>query len=51
MILQTLHDLYGRLSEDPENELPTPGYSLQNISFCVLIKPDGSLVEIQPCRQ
>jgi len=50
MILQSLDQLYGRLSEDPENGLPTTGYSLQNISFCVVIKPDGELVEIQPCR-
>lgn len=50
MILQSLHQLYGRLAEDPDNGLPTPGYSLQNISFCVVIKADGSFVEIQPCR-
>lgn len=50
MILQSLYQLYQRLAEDPQNGLPTPGYSLQNISFCVIIKPDGTLVEIQPCR-
>ena len=50
MILQSLYQLYKRLSEDPDNGLPMPGYSLQNISFCVVINPDGSLVEIQPCR-
>jgi len=50
MILQSLYHLYQRLAEDSKNGLPTPGYSLQNISFCVIIKPDGTLVEIQPCR-
>ncbi|MCF3652538.1 type I-C CRISPR-associated protein Cas8c/Csd1 [Synoicihabitans lomoniglobus] len=50
MILQSLHQLYNRLAEDPQNGLPTPGYSLQNISFCVIIKADGSLIEIVPCR-
>lgn len=50
MILQSLYQLYGRLAADSQNGLPTPGYSLQNISFCVVIKADGSLVEIQPCR-
>lgn len=50
MILQTLNQLYQRLSEDPENGLPTPGYSLQNISFRIVIQPDGTLLEIQPCR-
>ncbi|MES2708189.1 MAG: type I-C CRISPR-associated protein Cas8c/Csd1 [Verrucomicrobiota bacterium] len=51
MILQALYELYQRLAEDPLNGLPMPGYSLQNISFCVVIKTDGSLVEIQPCQQ
>jgi CRISPR-associated protein Csd1 len=50
MILQSLYQLYQRLAEDPKNGLPTPGYSLQNITFCVVIKGNGSLVEIQPCR-
>jgi CRISPR-associated protein Csd1 len=50
MILQCLNNLYERLSEDPDNGLPTPGYSLQNISFCVVIKDDGSLVSIEPRR-
>ncbi len=50
MILQSLYQLYGRLAADPKNGLPTPGYSLQNVSFCVVIKADGTLVEIQPCR-
>lgn len=50
MILQSLHSLYTRLAENPVNGLPTPGYSLQNISFCIVIRPDGNLVEIQPCR-
>lgn len=50
MILQALHHLYQRLAEDPQNGLPSAGYSLQNISFCVVIKSDGTLVEIQPCR-
>ncbi|MCF7674648.1 MAG: type I-C CRISPR-associated protein Cas8c/Csd1 [Akkermansiaceae bacterium] len=51
MILQSLYDLYGRLSEDPANGLPKPGYSLQNITFCVVLKPDGTIVEIQDARQ
>ncbi len=50
MILQSLYQLYQRLAEDPQNGLPTPGYSLQNISFSVVIKSDGTLVEILPCR-
>jgi len=49
MILQSLYQFYGRLSEDPQNGLPTRGYSRQNISFCVVVKSDGTLVEILPC--
>ncbi len=48
MILQSLYQLYQRLAENPENGLPTPGYSLQNISFCVVITQEGKLIEIQP---
>ena len=51
MILQSLYALFNRLSEDPANSLPKPGYSLQNITFRVVIRPDGSLVEIQDARQ
>jgi CRISPR-associated protein Csd1 len=51
MILQSLYALFNRLSEDPDNGLPKPGYSLQNITFRVILRPDGSLVEIQDARQ
>ena len=46
MILQALHQLYRRLAEDPANGLPKPGYSLQGISFKVILHPDGKLHEI-----
>lgn len=42
MILQSLHHLYDRLADDPNNGLPRPGYSLQNISFRVVVQLDGS---------
>lgn len=47
MILQSLHALYERLKDDPAYAIAPPGYSLQKISFRVVIRPDGSLVEIQ----
>lgn len=50
MILQALHQLYGRLAEDPANGLPKPGYSLQGVSFKVVLHPDGRLHEIQAVR-
>lgn len=51
MILQSLNELYQRLSADPENGLPVPGFSLQNITFCIVIRPDGTLVDIQDVRK
>ncbi len=50
MILQSLHDLYDRLAADPSYEIAKPGYSPQKISFRVVIKPDGSLFDIQDAR-
>jgi len=50
MILQALHQLYIRLAENPANGLPKPGYSLQGISFKVVLHPDGRLHEIQPVK-
>jgi CRISPR-associated protein Csd1 len=50
MILQALNDLYERLADDASYELPRPGYSTQKVSFCVVIKPDGTLVDIQDAR-
>ena len=43
MILQSLYSLYGRLAEDPANGLPKPGFSIQGISFKVVLHMDGRL--------
>lgn len=50
MILQALNELYERLADDPAYELPRPGYSTQRVSFCVVLKPDGTLFDIQDAR-
>ncbi len=50
MILNALNDLYSRLVEDPNYDVANPGYSPQNISFRVVIKPDGTLFAIQDAR-
>lgn len=50
MILQALNELYERLADDPAYELPRPGYSTQRVSFCVVLKPDGTLFDIQDVR-
>lgn len=50
MILQSLHDLYDRLVGDDAYELAAPGFSPQKISFCVVLRPDGSLFKIEDAR-
>lgn len=47
MILHSLAQLYDRLSDDPEYEIAPLGYSPQKIGFKVIIKPDGTLFDIQ----
>ena len=50
MILQSLHQLYERLKDDEQYQIAPPGYSLQKIAFRVVLKPDGTLIEIQDIR-
>jgi CRISPR-associated protein Csd1 len=50
MILQSLHALYDRLKDDPAYEIAPPGYSLQKITFRVVLHADGRLFEIQDAR-
>mgnify|MGYP006287992889 CR=1 len=47
MILQALHQLYNRLSQDPSYGMPSPGRSIQKLSFRVVLYQDGRLFEIQ----
>lgn len=49
MILQRLVNYYDRVSTDPVTAvaLPKPGYSLQKVSFCVVLRPDGTLQGFQ----
>ena len=51
MILQSLYDLYKRLAENPDNGLPTSGYSLQGISLRVILTQEGTLIEIKDEQQ
>lgn len=50
MILQSLHELYGRLAADPDYELAPRGFSVQKITFKVVLSPRGDLVDIQEAR-
>ena len=48
MILRSLYELYGRLENDPSYQLAPPGYSLQKISFKVVLTTAGTLLDVQP---
>ena len=50
MILQALHDLYYRFAKDPNYEVAPEGFSLQQITFVIVLNPDGSVHEIQDHR-
>jgi len=50
MILQSLYELYERLSHEPEYGIPLSGYTRQNIAFKVVLKPDGTLHAVENLR-
>lgn len=50
MIFHELYQLYDRLRLDPDYGVPPMGKSLQKITFKVLIRPDGSLLDIVDVR-
>ena len=53
MILQALHELYGRLASEEGNPylLPSYGYSLQRIAYAIVIEPtSGKFIRIAPLR-
>lgn len=51
MILQSLYNLYDRLKDDSEYQIAEPGFSVQKISFKVVLKPNGELFDIQDARK
>ncbi|MBA3964014.1 MAG: type I-C CRISPR-associated protein Cas8c/Csd1 [Chthoniobacterales bacterium] len=51
MILQSLNQLYHRLAADARYGVPTPGYSVQRVTFCIVLGADGTLHEIEDARQ
>jgi len=51
MILQSLNQLYERLAGEDDYNLPQPGISSQNVTFCIVLNPDGTLQDIQDARK
>jgi len=50
MILHSLFQLYDRLAQDDMYQVPEEGYSVQRISFRVVLTPGGSLFTFQDAR-
>lgn len=50
MILQSLYQLYDRLSQDESYAVSPPGFSPQKIGFKIVIKLDGSFLPPQDAR-
>ena len=53
MILQSLTELFERIQAEDDNPygVPTFGYTVQNISFRIILKPDGSVIDMQDARE
>jgi CRISPR-associated protein Csd1 len=53
LILQRLAEHYDRIaaSGNEETRLAPPGFSVQKISFCVVLEPDGRLNQFQSLQQ
>ena len=51
MILHSLDTLYDRLRNDPIYQVASSGYSLQKVSFKVVLTPTGALSAIQDARE
>ena len=51
MILQRLAEQYDRIVAEGGAEIAPPGSSVQKISFCVVLEPDGTLNSIEDLRR
>lgn len=49
MILQALVNYYDRLAEQPD-KLPPYGWSWEKISYCIVLRQDGSIQDVQDIR-
>ena len=48
MILQSLHQLYERLSAETDSGISPPGYGKAKVSFALVLSKDGELVNVVP---
>lgn len=50
MILQALNTYYNRLSSIKPDKIPSYGWSLEKISYCIVLNADGSIFNIEDLR-
>lgn len=50
MMLQALTSYYNRLVEDPESDVPEPGFSKENVHFECVLSPAGELLQVNDLR-
>jgi len=51
MILQSLTNYYDRLAADSSSGIAPEGYSSEKISFCLVLNPQGRLVDVKDLRE
>ena len=50
MILQSLNRLYERFASDERYGVPTPGFSVQRVTFCIVLTTAGAVHDIEDTR-
>src|SRR5438128_6711583 len=50
MILQSLNRLYERFASDERYGVPTPGFSVQRVTFCIVLTTGGAVHDIEDAR-
>ena len=50
MILAALNDYYHRLLSDPDSGISPPGYSLEKISYAIVLDNEGNVVAVDDIR-
>lgn len=51
MILQRLAEHYDRLVAEGASEVAPPGFSMQKVSFCIVLEPNGTLNSFEDLRR
>lgn len=50
MILQALNNYYQRLRDNPDIDMPLPGFGRQKVHFCLVINKEGELQQVKDLR-